>query len=187
MTSPGAGARRLALGRSKAERIGQWGSVVAIVAGLLSLLVVLFEGFGAEAPRVPATAIGFADDLEQQIGSLRRELDAVRGQVEGLDSVADDSAVDDSAVAAQLRGFEGTLSAMNDRLTSMEEAILADPARALQVPLLSNQVENLEEKLDESYLNQEKGLDRLEGLFQITFVALAVGVVGSGIRGLGRG
>ncbi len=159
-------------------------SVAAPVLGIIASLVAAALTLSAQPdePR-PALAIGSGpvDQLQQEVDSIERELEIVRQQTESLAIVPQEA-----PVAAQLARLDQTLSAMDERLTGLEEAILADPAKALQVPLLSNQVAELEERTEAAIAAQRENIDRVYDIVKASIFVLAIGLLSATIGTLFR-
>ncbi len=151
-------------------------AVGTAAATLVSVALAFFGGPDEASPRLPTTGPTPVEQLEQEIDSLERELAIVRQQTESLAIVPEEA-----PVAAQLARLDQTLSAIDERLTGLEEAILTDPAKALQVPLLSNQVADLEERTEAAIAAQRENVDRVYDILKFSIVALAGGVLSMAI------
>lgn len=141
--------------------------IVSAIAAFASFL--LFPG--EPRPRITPTSPA-SEDLLQRVNTVDTELEVLREQVDALASVPQDA-----AVAAQIGRVDQSLSDAIGRLSRLEEAILADPAKALQVPLLSNQVSGLEESTEAALVAQRESTDRVYDLLKVSILALAIGVL----------
>jgi len=162
------------------------------VAVLASLFSAAFALFGADEPsgRLPPTGSGQTtstvqadqttstgpalgpSEFQQQIDAVEARLQDVARQVDSLADVPDEA-----AVAAQLDRLDQAFSGLSGRLTRLEDAILADPAKALQVPLLSNQVVDLEKRTDAAIAAQRENVDRVYDILKVSIVTIAIGVL----------
>ncbi len=159
-------------------------TAAALVGVLASLLSAAFALFGADEPsgRLPPTGPGIdPSDFQQQIDAVETRLEDVARQVDSLADVSEDDSLADvpevAAVAAQLDRLDQAFSGLSGRLTRLEDAILADPGKALQVPLLSNQVVDLEERTEAAIVAQRESVDRLYDILKFSIVTLAGGVL----------
>lgn len=147
----------------------------AAVIGIVTSLTAAGASFllvpGEPRPRIPPAGPA-SEDLLQRVNAVDGELEVLREQVDALASVPEGA-----AVAAQIGRIDQSLSDAIGRLSGLEEAILADPAKALQVPLLSNQVSELEERTEAALVAQRESTDRVYDLLKVSILALAIGVL----------
>lgn len=146
------------------------GIVTSVIAAGASFVFALSA---PEEPRPRISPTGPASEgLLQRVNAVDGELEILREQVDALTSIPQDA-----AVAAQIGRIDQSLSDAIGRLSRLEEAILADPAKALQVPLLSNQVSGLEERTEAALVAQRESTDRVYDLLKVSILALAIGVL----------
>ncbi len=147
-------------------------AVIGIVTSLTAAGASFLLASEEPRPRLPATGPASEDLLQQRVNAVDGELEVLREQVDALASPPEGA-----AVAAQIGRIDQSLSDAIERLSELEEAILADPAKALQVPLLSNQVSGLEERTEAALVAQRESTDRVYDLLKVSILALAIGVL----------
>ena len=83
---------------------------------------------------------------------------------------------DDSKVAARLVGLESYIQQIGDRLSGLENAILERPVRALEIPLLKKDIENLQGDQAEGMNSLKQSIDRIYGLTKWLLGGLSVSI-----------
>lgn len=113
-----------------------------------------------------------------QISSLRAEVGRLQAEVQALRKTPDRS-----SMGAQVASLAVTASDLRMRQQRLEVAIMDDPARALQVPLIRRDLDNLIAQQVQQGEAQRRDVERLYQLVIGLFAALAVSVLAPGLLG----
>jgi hypothetical protein len=107
--------------------------------------------------------------LDAEVARLRTEIQALR------------SAPDRTSIGAQVASLDVAITDLRQRQGRLEAAIMEDPARALQVPLLRRDLDNLVAQQVQQMETQRRDVERLYQLLIGLFAALAVSILGPGL------
>lgn len=155
--------------------LSSFGVGIAILFGSISLLVILLAT--PDRPNPNALAPGPSNtELEQLVSSLSGELQNLQDQVESLTAIPGDA-----PVAAHISRLDQTLSRTSERVASLEGAILADPVKAVQLPLLSDQVTDLAERTNAAFAAQRNDVDRVYDILKMSIGGLFVAVMSTAV------
>lgn len=86
-------------------------------------------------------------------------------------------------MGTQVASLAVTAADLHTRQQRLESAIMDDPARALQIPLLRRDLDNLIAQQVQQVEAQRRDVERLYQLLIGLFAALAVSIVGPGLFG----
>ena len=76
--------------------------------------------------------------LEAEVGRLRAQVGALRDEMNKLAAIPEEG-----KLAAQVTIISGAAKSLDERLQKLETAILANPAKALEIPLLQRDLEDV--------------------------------------------
>jgi hypothetical protein len=155
-----------------------WTLATTLVAGLGTLaavLTLLFDLAPVETPREPVesptpTPTPPASAEVRQLAAQVRRLEAEVGSLS--------KPARNSVLATQLERVDRRLQGVERTSTALREAILPDPERAVQVPLLRQEVDRLETRTEDALDGFERDVDR-----QFTFITFIVATFGVGLLG----
>lgn len=152
--------------------------VLTILAVLVSGAVFLYSTVGSRRPalfggvevkldqQVPMKAI------EEQISQLRLEVKALEDTIQGAANLPKEA-----KFGVQLQQIQSAVADIQMRQGKLEQAILANPSKALEIPLLQRDLENLRATQQANILTVKEGVDRVYDLNKGLLGAMAVSVV----------
>jgi hypothetical protein len=158
-----------------------WLRDIFVFAGVMVTLTFGFAALGgvfglfSESPDLVATQFR---QHTVQITALRAEVGRLQAELQALRSTPDRS-----SMGAQVASLAVTTADLRARQQRLEGAIMDDPARALQVPLLRRDLDNLIAQQVQQVEAQRRDVERLYQLLIGLFAALAVSIVGPGLFG----
>jgi uncharacterized protein involved in exopolysaccharide biosynthesis len=160
---------RIRLLARSAEFLQFVGVAIALTATLISFL-----SFGVLSPSGSRI-----DDLRTQLEQVASQLATTGETVANLTSQVDaiSRPADASALAARLDAAEGNLGDLESRVSRIEDAISNDPARALEVPLLRRDLDNLAGTVDSKLGSMQDSIDRIYDLSKWFLGALTVSIL----------
>jgi hypothetical protein len=121
-----------------------------LIISMLATLVALFITFFLSdiirvvplATTSPKTIVGIAADslhkLSNEIYDLKRNLADIRNQLDSFKTLSEES-----KVGLQLAGLRTEIEKTQSSLSKIEDVILDNPSKALSLPLLQKDMENL--------------------------------------------
>jgi len=155
-------------------------SFTGLILGTFTLILSAIVSYSSLDTNIPSdtraqtiTERAIFDNLMSNIAGAQREIDQLRTQVDALSATPPE----DAAIAAELARLADSMSSVDERIGRLEGAILADPAKALQVPLLSVEVERLQESSQMNFATLREDVDRVQGNLNSSVTALIVGIL----------
>lgn len=163
------------------RRRERWSRALAILSALLALvtgLATIFLTKGSIAdfpPGVSSITVRSAGDhnaaanvaIREQLNALRREVSALQTQKSSA-----------GPASIQLARLDATVADLSRRQKRIEDAILNDPVRALEVPLLRRDVENNKESQAQAIQSIGQRLDQVFDLNKWLLGAGALSLLG---------
>jgi hypothetical protein len=126
-------------GANAASTLAKLVVVMVLLGTLMGLAVAGSNLFSARQVPVYASA--------EEVAAIEVALNRLGSEVATLkDVVSTLSSPRDASLDAELAQIEGSLNSLDDRLGKIEQAILDDPTKALELTLLVRDVEDIEEK-----------------------------------------
>jgi hypothetical protein len=165
---------RIEFAKDQARRLGKIASYIAFGTSLLTLLAIILWGVRPHPPR--------PDPQAMQIAELRDNLSKTMGAVTRLQEVTLMAATNQPNLDSLI--IRSQIADLTNRLGHLEAAVMADPAKALGVPLLRQDLENLRsvylrdsetavKQIDRIY-DQNKWFIGLMGTMALGLISLAV-------------
>jgi hypothetical protein len=160
--------------------MGSWlranlSSVLSVLAGIGGSLVALYITTSSSVRlepvnlRVEQVA---SVEVAREVASLRAEVKAVQDSIQNARDLPKDT-----KLAIQLQQIQNALADVQTRQSKLEQAILTNPAKALEVPLLQRDLENLKTAQQANILAVKEGVDRVYDLNKWLLGAMAVSIV----------
>jgi hypothetical protein len=112
------------------------------------------------------------DSMKAEVASLRMALSAVQSAA----SAASGAQVAGS-IATELGQVQASVQGLASRLEKLENAILANPAKALEIPLILRDIEGLRASQATAINAMKDGVDRLYDINKWLLGAMAVSIV----------
>lgn len=153
-------------------------NLLSIIAGTVGMLVAYFTMFesvtkfeigdlGIKIEQIDATK-----NINSEIVSLRADLKQVKDNVDSLTKIPEDS-----KAGIQLKQIQAILTDLQTRQGKLEAVILTNPAKALEIPLLQRDLENVKAQQQVSVLTMKESIDRIYDLNKWLLGAMAVSIV----------
>ena len=171
------------IARINLERIFNWLSVVAALLGLDGILVIklgsiyelaFFAGEPNTTVEISATEIKLADlSNEQQL--LSKQVNKLESAVGGLANIPLDG-----KIALKLKTIQGSLDKTKSEVAALDNAIMKSPEKALEMPLLRRDMDNMKETERSNIDSLKAEIDRVYGLgewFIGLMATMAIGVL----------
>jgi uncharacterized protein (DUF3084 family) len=110
--------------------------------------------------------------VQEKISVLEKDVASLRNQLQALSNVPDEN-----KIAIQLKGMDTALTDLKARHAKLEDAILTNPAKAIEVPLLRKDLDNLKDSQQQNLLALQQGVDRIYDLNKWLLGAMAVSII----------
>lgn len=160
-------------------------ALIGLIAGVATVIV------GNLSPALKSSVDDRTKELLESVitretKSYKSDLELLSNKVEQTEALIKNlSKVPDGAkVAVQLKQQKEAIVALGDRLNKMEDAVLEDPAKALEMPLLRNDFDHLKESYEADALALRDEVSRIYDLnkwFIGLMFSMAIGIIGLAI------
>ena len=153
--------------------------LISLIAAVLSTVIVIAFGFiKSDRPDfafIPSSAVVSSQAqqaLEAEVGRLRAQVGALRDEMNKLAAIPEEG-----KLAAQVTIISGAAKSLDERLQKLETAILANPAKALEIPLLQRDLEGLRQAQQANLAAVKEGVDRLYDVNKWLLGAMAISII----------
>ncbi|MFJ2336969.1 hypothetical protein ACIOMP_08910 [Pseudomonas protegens] len=164
--------------RKKQAREMIFAGLVAILSAITAALS--FSGFldtknkATDVVEVVVSSFGKQYASADSLNGLKAQLDALNSEIKSLQQVKFPSQPE-----VDLAPIEARLSALSKRLSDLETAITSDPVKALTLPLMKRDYENLSKAVLQDKVSMREDLNRI---WQFIFLCLGgLGSIGVGL------
>lgn len=121
-------------------------------------------------------------ELERRIALLETQLDATRAQL-----IKPTDLPPNTQVSVELRKLQGAFEDVNSRLAKLEHVIVTTPAKALEMPLLQRDLENVKATQQAMISTVKEGVDRVYDLNKWLLGAMSVSIISLAMASLIKG
>lgn len=149
-------------------------AVVSITAGVLVFFP--FPGGLSGSAITTLTRIREVEEIKLQIARINTDIEALRTDIQAISRVPEQS-----QVAGQLNRLEGSVAGLQTRQMKLEQVILDNPAKALEMPLLRRDVESLRNSQQENLVLIRQSIDRVYDQNKWFIGAILVSIIGLAI------
>jgi hypothetical protein len=167
------------LGESSLERTDRIRRILALISLVTALVAALFTS-SATLYRTQRADLPSQQQFDfQRIQAAINEMETLRAQIKAVqvDTQKLIQLPPDAKLSVQLAQMDKSVSDIGERLSKLESAILTTPAKALEIPLLQRDVENLRVSHQNSLLAVKEGVDRLYDINKWLLGALAISII----------
>lgn len=167
------------ISRLKSEWLTLAGGLIGLLIGILSI----FAPFGKDNAVLPSLA------YQEEVLKIHKELQGMSENVNNLKAQLDtlSQIPDESKFAIQLRDINTVLTDLKSRQSKLEEVIMSNPAKAIEVPLLRKDLDSLKDAQQQNLLALRQGVDQVYDLNKWLLGAMAVSIVTLAISNLMKG
>jgi hypothetical protein len=175
--------RRRARKARRSDFIVKATATLAIVSGALIFAAILYWEIMGGAPRFMLS--GHNRDILRRLDNLEQEIEQVAESAAQQEALlrAITNAADDADANLQLAEIKARLDAFSERINQYDAAIVEDPTKALSMPLLRRDVENLTEALNATRNEVDRVYDQNKWFIGLV-VTMTISVVGLAIGSL---
>jgi predicted phage-related endonuclease len=162
----------------RADRIQRLLGLVSLGTALVAtLMTATFTFF--KSPRVDPLGQQPSVELHRSQKALEADIEAVRTQLKTVqvDMQKIVALPADAKLAVQISQMEEATKGLGSRLDRLEAAILQSPAKALEIPLLQRDLENLRTAQQTNLQAVKDGVDRLYDINKWLLGAMAISII----------
>ena|ERR1700686_115605 len=157
--------------------------IAAAITTVATVGVTFFTRFIQESTAIPEMrAERRFVEMDSRIESVNKDIVGLKSQINSLSNVPEQT-----KVAIRLKGIESALTDIQSRNLKLEQVILENPAKAIEVPLLRKDLENLKDAQQQNSLALKQGVDQVYDLNKWLLGAMAVSIVTLAVSNLLRG
>jgi hypothetical protein len=121
-------------------------------------------------------------ELKNQIDLIRKDVDQLKGQINSISQPNNQSATN-----IRLSKIDTDLTNVISKTTTLEQIIMQDPAKALEIPLLKKDMESSNKDLESNISSLKGDIERIYQLFFAFVIAMAISVLALAIGNLFQG
>lgn len=156
--------------------------IVATLAALVGVIASIVDLFQFKSTPI----LGKPVPQDDQIKVVQRDFDAVKNEIATIkDQIGALSKIpDQSKLSVQLERIEDSIKDLQDRFSGIENIILRDPQKSLEIPLLRKDIDDLKESSQLSLASLRADIERAYTIFIGTIAALFVTVIAPGITNM---
>jgi archaellum component FlaC len=159
-------------------------AAIAGLLGLISAIVGIAVAFYAWSYPLPSNPVQQAavpvsiinEDISNRLNQMSEDLNQINEKVKNLSVIPEES-----KVAAQIKEIDSAIKDLQTRHSKLEEVIMGNPAKALEVPLLRKDLDNLKEIQQQSVASMKQAVDQVYDLNKWLLGAMAVSIIMLGI------
>jgi hypothetical protein len=131
--------------------------IVSIIASLATILVSLFGLIPSLVSTLP-TPTSIPQSVSTQIASMQSEIAILKQDVNSLSQVISTTTPNQSP---DIVVINANLESLDKRLSTIEQAVLDNPSRALELTLLSRDMDTLKETYQSDLANTRAEIERI--------------------------
>lgn len=150
--------------------------------GLIVAFGTLFSNYASTKIKTNYEIMKVAKELEQLNEERSILLNTMQERIDRLDRRINDviKIPNDTIIAVKLKEQEGNYVQLLKRLTNMEKAVLQDPAKALEMPLLRKDFDHLKKTYEIDSISLKNEVSRIYDLnkwFIGLMFSMAIGII----------
>lgn len=169
----GRGSNRLWAFIKRPERAANFANFFAVASALVAAMIGIGPQILVEPERTEAKIkVSELAEINSRIETAHRDIAKLR---QGQEALLRQPSSDPAAV--QLRLVNERLQTVEQRQVRIERAILNDPAKALEVPLLRRDIESVREANTQSLAAVRQSVDQVYDLSKWLLGALVIGIL----------
>jgi len=167
---------------------------VSTVMGIVSVIVELIAGFlsnsmSIKTIKLPGGAVDIllngnptdlaVQSLEAELKSVKDEQSRLNQRIEALSQITDQT-----ALSAEISGIKNSVNDLDIRFSKIENILVQDPQKSLEIPLMRKDLDNLVTTTDLQIALLRQDAERSYNLMLVTIVALAIGILAPALGNL---
>jgi len=167
---------------------------VSTVMGIVSVIVALIAGFlsnsmSIKTIKLPGGAVDIllngnptdlaVQSLEAELKSVKDEQSRLNQRIEALSQITDQT-----ALSAEISGIKNSVNDLDIRFSKIENILVQDPQKSLEIPLMRKDLDNLVTTTDLQIALLRQDAERSYNLMLVTIVALAIGILAPALGNL---
>ncbi len=178
--------------KTKYEKLITTISVIASVIATLGVLVTVISSTVDYRTKAGLSPFGGANEefvvSKAQVNALNSEIIAIKKEQARLNDQINSlsSTTSPNTLAVEVVGLRNSANNVDQRLTKIEGIIVQDPQKALEIPLLRKDLDNLVSKTDLQIALLRQDIERSYNLMLVTIVALTVAVLAPALGNIFR-
>lgn len=152
-------------------------SIMSLAAGLVGAFVALFSLVDSLNWMDSSISRRDIDRMEiertlAEMAELRLEMNSIKEDLKGISSLSEQS-----KLALKIQQLQRALQLLSAKQEKIENAITSNPAKALEIPLLQRDLENVKATNQASLTAIKEGVDRVYDLNKWLLGAMAISIV----------
>ena len=160
----------------------EWLSITALVIGLLIALVPIFLTSPQQTLQPSLESREQVAEIKDHLNEAVKTINQLQAKLDALSNIPEQA-----KVAVQLKDLQNNLKDLWTRESKLEEVILSNPAKAIEVPLIRKDLDNLKDAQQQNMLAVKQGVDQVYDLNKWLLGAMAVSIVTLAISNLIKG
>ncbi|TKD37244.1 hypothetical protein [Azotobacter chroococcum] len=162
----------------RADRLQRILGVVSLVAAVATTLIAggitFLKSDQATITFIPSypPVVKSLQAAEIEVSKLREQITTLRSETAKITQIPDEA-----KLGVRLGELNQLVKSLDERLQKLETAILSNPAKALEIPLLQRDLENLRQSQQANLTAVKEGVDRLYDINKWLLGAMAISII----------
>ncbi len=154
-------------------------SIVAIIIGISMIILAIYLSITYNSFLL-TTPLSQSNAQEQELEEIKSQLASVNGRLENVETVLSDigKQPDESSLGLEISQVKVAVDNAKEKLDNLEKVILEDPNKAVSIPLLQKDMENMKSLSDSQIQSLQQSVNQLYALLIGVVVVIGVGFLG---------
>lgn len=167
-------------------------AVMVVIVSFVATIASFVELVNLFRPTKPSSISDTVVDQAQEIKNLKGRVESLNQKLERLDSniVTFSQTPPESKAGIELKRINNSPNELQTKVSSIEQIVLDNPSKALGIPLLRRDLDNLKESQNSNYISMRQEIERIYDLnkwFIGLMFTIAISILGLAISNIFKG
>lgn len=159
------------------ERISSIMGLTSVLVAFVALIIQFSNGNGISSGPAGRVLMGVSNeqaiqDLKAEIISIKSDQAKINSRIDGLTQIPGQT-----VSSVEITELKNTQSNLDNRFSRIENILVQDPLKSLEIPLMRKDLDNLVSTTDLQIALLRQDVERSYNLMLVTIVALAIAVL----------
>jgi uncharacterized protein YoxC len=164
----------------KIPAISASASIVAVIVGTSMIILAVYLSITYQSFLLTSPLPQSSSSQTQALNDINSQLTDINGRLENVETVLSDieKKPDQSSLGLEVSQIKVSVTDIQDKVNSLENIILDDPNKAVAIPLLQKDMENMKSLSDSQIQSLQQSVNQLYALLIGVVVVIGVGFLG---------